>query len=243
MKKTTSLIFGLIVLLSVSCSEKKVTAVADGAFPTGKLTPVSQSYPDAWWIKINASTANPPIQSWEILPDTAEAKAGEKRTKVILSKRTELGIFSNFGKAPFILDGVEYASIEGLWQSMKYPEDAADVRNDPSVTWDYTRDEVRQMDGFDAKDAGKHAGKNMKILGIDWITYQGEKIEYKGKDQNRHYEIIFAATKAKIDQNPDVKDLLIKTGDLILLPDHDQGPNPLPSYQYYNILMDIRSSL
>ena len=48
-------------------------------------------YPPEWFAPIN----DPNKPSWEILPQ--EAKAGE----VILSKRNELGILSNFAATPF----------------------------------------------------------------------------------------------------------------------------------------------
>ena len=60
--------------------------------------------------------------AWEILPQ--EAKPGE----VILSKRKELGLLSNFAATPFVFRGQRYASLEGFWQMMLYPESAADSR-------------------------------------------------------------------------------------------------------------------
>ena len=41
---------------------------------------------------------------------------------MILSKRNELGILSNFAATPFTLYGKRYASVEGFWQMMLYPE-------------------------------------------------------------------------------------------------------------------------
>ena len=54
--------------------------------------------------------------SWEILPQAA--KPGE----VILSKRNELGLLSNFAPTPFTFRGQSYASLEGFWQTTLYPE-------------------------------------------------------------------------------------------------------------------------
>ena len=51
------------------------------------------NYPQEWWVEIPRDQA----RSWEILPQ--DANEGE----VILSKRTELGIFSNFSYTPFCL--------------------------------------------------------------------------------------------------------------------------------------------
>src|ERR1019366_5140152 len=78
----------------------------------------AQQYPAHWWTPV--PEANKP--DWEILPQSA--KPGE----VILSKRNELGILSNFAPTPFTLYGKRYASVEGFWQMLLYPEGADDPR-------------------------------------------------------------------------------------------------------------------
>jgi hypothetical protein len=70
-------------------------------------------YPAHWWTPIN----DPKKPDWEILPQ--EAGPGE----VILSKRNELGILSNFAPTPFVFHSKHYASLEGFWQAMLYPKD------------------------------------------------------------------------------------------------------------------------
>src|SRR5437763_16988665 len=69
-------------------------------------------YPEHWWTPISKAGA----PSWEVMPQ--EAGPGE----VILSKRNELGLLSNFAATPFEYHGKHYASLEGFWQMMKYPE-------------------------------------------------------------------------------------------------------------------------
>ena len=87
-------------------------------------------YPSHWFAAV--SEAGKP--DWEILPQ--EAGPGE----VILSKRNELGLLSNFAATPFTFRGKRYASLEGFWQMMLYPEGPADPRSKFSgVTWKYTR--------------------------------------------------------------------------------------------------------
>ena len=44
-------------------------------------------------------------------------------------------------------------------------------------------------------------------------------------------------------QNPEVKKVLLSTGDLVLRPDHHQGNNPPAAWQYYDILTEIRGEL
>ncbi len=190
-------------------------------------------YPTDWWKPFPRESA----PTWEILPQDATYGVD-----VILSKRTELGIFSNFANTPFELDGKTYASIEGFWQMMKYPDpdDPSDSRHRPDLSWKYTREQVSELSGFEAKHAGEATKENYEKLGIKWISYRGKRLEYKGKDQREHYQLIFQATQAKIDQNLKAKELLMKTSSLILRPDHQQSPDATPAYRYHEILMRIR---
>lgn len=196
------------------------------------------NYPKHWW---EAVAEDQRRGSWEILPQ--EAKKGE----VILSKRNELGIFSNFGQAPFNYDGERYESIEGFWQMMKYPDpaDKNDMRNKFAELYALTRDQVKLMHGFEGKKAGDAANKINKARGIKWVSYKTKKFNYKDMSAGSayHYKIIREATIEKINQNPKVKALLLKTKGLILKPDHSQGSNPPPSYKYFDILMEIRDKL
>ena len=191
-------------------------------------------YPDRWFAVIN----DPNKPDWEILPQ--EARAGE----VILSKRNELGILSNFAATPFELDGKRYASVEGFWQMMHYPEGPEDERaKDKRVTWKFTREQVAQMTAFDAKSAGTLAEANEKTLGIDWVSYNGRRFPYHSATRGEHYKLILAAMRAKLDQNPEVKRILLATGDLKLRPDHIEEPNAPPEWHYYDIWMQLRSEL
>lgn len=188
-------------------------------------------YPAIWWEKLEVK--DPP--AWEIFPN--QAAPGE----VILSKRNELGILSNFAATPFVFHGVKYASVEGFWQMLKYPELKNDPRN--AAQWSYTRPEVGQMNGFEAKDAGKKASENMKLLNIDWVTFEGKKINYKEKAKGDFYQLIRQVMLVKLRQNPDVKNILLKTGDLVLKPDHQQELDSPPAWKYFEIWMEIRSEL
>ena len=49
--------------------------------------------------------------------------------------------------------------------------------------------------------------------------------------------------KEKVRQNPDVKRVLLSTGNLILKPDHHQEPNAPAAWRYYEILTQIRAEL
>jgi hypothetical protein len=176
--------------------------------------------------------------AWEILPQAAGP--GE----VILSKRNELGVLSNFAPTPFTFRGNRYASLEGFWQMMKYPEGEDDPRAGfPGVEWPLTRNQVAQLTTFDAKHAGDIAERNMKRMGIAWVTFEGRQMEYKPAQPGKHYRLIVTATQEKVLQNPEAKRVLLATGDLILKPDHHQDANAPAAWRYYEILTRIRTDL
>lgn len=194
----------------------------------------SRDYPSNWWKPVPREIAH----SWEILPQ--DAGPGE----VILSKRNELGILSNFAPTPFTFKGKRYASLEGFWQMMKYPENAQDPRAKyPGLDWKYTREQVAQMVGFDAKRAGSLASQNMKQMDINWVTFEGRRMGYKVQQKQQHYKLIVDAMWAKLMQNPKVKEILLATGDLILRPDHKTSLDSPPAWKYYQIYMEIREQL
>ncbi len=217
-----SILFGILIFGCAHASTEVTVLGADG-------------FPDIWWQAVPQAQ----LPGWEIPPQSADRTKGE----VILSKRNELGRFSNLGNAGFTLDGDTYGSVEGLWQGMKYPETNNDERIKDGVVWPFTRAQVMAMAGFDAKHAGDLANAIMKQLGIKWITYHGEKIIYNGPDAEKHYELILRACRAKLDQNPDLKSLLLSTKNLVFFADHKQAPDSLPSYKYHEIYMKLRAEL
>jgi len=197
-------------------------------------TAARANYPAHWWTPVPTNDA----PAWEILPQAAGP--GE----VILSKRNELGLLSNFAPTPFTFRGQRYASLEGFWQMMKYPENDADPRATfPGLHWEHTRAEVAQLTAFDAKRAGDAAEKNMKQMGIDWVTFEGQRMEYREVGEGEFYRLIVAATREKERQNPEVQKVLLATGDLILKPDHHQEADAPAAWHYFDILTQIRTEL
>ena len=191
-------------------------------------------YPAHWWqpVPTNGTPA------WEILPQAAQP--GE----VVLSKRNELGLLSNFAPTPFVFHGRRYASLEGFWQMMKYPENARDPRATfPGLAWAYAREQVAQLTSFTAKHAGDLADKNMAKMSITWVSFEGRRMEYRPPQPGAHYQLIVAATWAKVRQNPEVRRMLLATGNLILKPDHHQETNAVAAWRYYDILTQIRTQL
>lgn len=195
-----------------------------------------EKYPKHWW------TAFPETKAfdWEILPQAAE------KGSVILSKRNELGLLSNFAATPFELDGVRYASLEGFWQMLKFPD--LDLVSDPrqlltGIDWKYSREAVGQMLGFDAVLAGDHAETIMQEHSIDWVSYRGSKMMLWDLQRGEHYDLIRRATVAKLEQNPAVQMILQATGDLTLCPDHHQPSVAPPAWRYFEIYMELREQL
>jgi hypothetical protein len=212
-----------------------VVALAAGCQPAAQPSvSANAGYPSHWWAPVSRDGA----PDWEILPH--EAGPGE----VILSKRHELGLLSNFAATPFTFHGKTYASLEGFWQMMLYPEGAADPRaRFPGLNWPHTREQVAQMTAFDAKTAGTLAEENMKRMGIAWVTFEGKQIEYRPAVPGEHFRLIVAATWEKVRQNLEVKRVLLATGDLVLKPDHHTEPNAPAAWRYYEILTEIRRRL
>ncbi|MBI4909537.1 MAG: alkaline phosphatase family protein [Acidobacteria bacterium] len=196
--------------------------------------PPASRYPAHWWNPIAKEGA----PSWEIMPQ--EAGPGE----VILSKRHELGLLSNFAATPFTYRGKRYASLEGFWQMMLYPEASGDPRATfAGLEWKYTRDQVAQMTAFEAKNAGTLAERNMQKMGIGWVSFEGRQFDYRLSTAGEHYRLIVEATREKVRQNPEVRRVLMATGDLILRPDHHTEPNVPEAWRYYEILTMIRGEL
>jgi predicted NAD-dependent protein-ADP-ribosyltransferase YbiA (DUF1768 family) len=194
----------------------------------------NSSYPTHWWTPVSKEGA----PTWEILPQ--EAGPGE----VILSKRNELGILSNFAPTPFTFHGKRYASLEGFWQAMKYPEDANDPRAKfAGLKWEFTRAQVEQLTAFEAKRAGDLGETNMNAMGIGWVSFEGKRFDYKPKSPGEHYQLIVAAMREKLLQNPAVKKILLATDHLILKPDHHQEPDAPAAWRYFEIWMQLRTEL
>jgi hypothetical protein len=99
------------------------------------------------------------------------------------------------------------------------------------------------MTAFEAKAAGDIGEANMRKLAIDWVTFEGRRMPYRSITKGEHYRLIVAAMRAKLEQNPKVRQILLSTGNLILRPDHIHEPNAPPEWAYFNIWMEIRRDL
>jgi len=223
---------GWASLLVLACDPQWSLALS--ASPPARTVTSRADFPSHWWAPVPREGA----PAWEILPQ--EAGPGE----VILSKRHELGLLSNFAATPFTFRGRRYASLEGFWQMMLYPENDKDPRATyPGLEWKYTREQVAAMTAFEAKKAGDLAEGNMARMKIGWVSFEGRRFDYRSSSPGEHYRLIVAATQEKVKQNAEVQRVLLATGDLVLRPDHHQEPNAPPEWRYFEILMRIRAEL
>jgi len=83
----------------------------------------------------------------------------------------------------------------------------------------------------------------MRLIGIDWVTFENERTEYRSRTKAAHYGLIVAAMRAKMEQNPKVREILLASGDLTLLPDHFSEADPPPEWLYFQIWTEIRAEL
>ncbi|HEY8109022.1 MAG TPA: NADAR family protein [Patescibacteria group bacterium] len=98
---------------------------------------------------------------------------------------------SNFADAPFVLDGVRYASAESFWQAIKLPEGSVE------------REMIARAPGRVAKQVSRCLGD------IDHVTYRGKRYEVGTED---YQALMYRALEAKFDQNPHARALLLSTG-------------------------------
>ena len=66
---------------------------------------------------------------------------------------------------------------------------------------------------------------------------------YRSQRKGEHYRLIVGAMWAKLVQNPKVRQILLTTGNLKLLPDHIQEPDAPPEWRYFEIWMEVRTEL
>lgn len=219
-----------IIACGTERSEKKSTPPS--SVDESKLT-WRQGYPPHWWENV------PPEQAkgWEILPQEAGFM------EVILSKRNELGLLSNFAETPFVYRGVCYRTLESFWQMMKYPEGPDDERWGWIKTWIYSREQVIQFSGSKAKAAGNYANKLMDSHSANWVTFEGKKLVFAESPAGEHYELIWQSFLEKARQNPRVLEVLQKTGKLQLRPDHKISTKAPREWHYHLLWMDLREMI
>lgn len=192
-------------------------------------------FPEHWWKAIPLDQK----KSWEILPQEAGPN------EVILSKRNELGLLSNFAETSFVFKNVCYPNVESFWQMMKYPDTELkdDVRTDWTTNWKYTRAQVQTLNGYAAKAAGNYANDLMSKNNANWVSLHGQILPFAEETPGEHYRLIVQVFIEKIRQNPKVLSLLLQTKNLKLRPDHHISKEAPLEWNYNLLWMDIRSQL
>lgn len=133
---------------------------------------------------------------------------------------------SNLDYAPFVFNGQTYASIEGFWQGLKFPEGSE------------MRAQVAEMSGLPSKMIGNTAEKSETFQYLDETYHVGLA---------RHQSLMKLALRAKFAQNPDCLQLLLATGDAQIIHEpkmKDGTPYPdsttIPAAVFSRFLMEIR---
>jgi predicted NAD-dependent protein-ADP-ribosyltransferase YbiA (DUF1768 family) len=130
---------------------------------------------------------------------------------------------SNFEHSPFVLDGREFASVEGFYVWLKWSGDPA------------RQAQAAQMWGSEAKKFGKPSTNKT-------AEYNGQTIVLGGPE---HHALIKRAIQAKLEQHPDLARRFAETHPRKLL--HDLGypepPSRLPAADFTRILTELRQDL
>ena len=132
-----------------------------------------------------------------------------------------LKMISNFAEAHFVLDGTEYASVEGFWQGLKFPGEA-------------DRRRLAALYGSAAKDAGYYAPKS------DVIVYAGQHVRAGTWD---HWQLMERACIAKFEQCEAARVALLSTGKRPLVHQMRRDSRNIPGVIMADIWMRIRANL
>jgi hypothetical protein len=120
----------------------------------------------------------------------AEDEACRKPINISSRSPMPLQLASNFAHTPFVLDHQEYASVEGFWQGLKFPQAADRLR-------------LASLHGGEARDAG------LLAPAADAFDYGGRRIR---TGTFEHWQLMERACLAKFEQNPAARGALLSTG-------------------------------
>jgi predicted NAD-dependent protein-ADP-ribosyltransferase YbiA (DUF1768 family) len=142
------------------------------------------------------------------------------RKPINISSRSPmpLKLASNFAHAPFVLDDREYASVEGFWQGLKFPQAADRLR-------------LASLHGDEARDAG------LQAPAADAFDYGGRLVR---TGTFEHWQLMERACVAKFEQNPAARDALLSTGNRPITHRVDPDSRTIPGAIMAEIWMRIR---
>ena len=130
-------------------------------------------------------------------------------------------LISNFGHAPFTLDGREYANVEGFWQGLKF-ESEEDRRR------------LAMMTGSEARRVGQERGYGTHFF------YEGQTVVPGTWD---HWVLMERACRAKFTQDPAAKASLLSTGNRPLEHRMRHDSRSIPGALMAEIWMRIRDEI
>lgn len=133
---------------------------------------------------------------------------------------------SNFSPHPFVFDGVEVASMEGLLQAFKFDKV-------------HIQEEVCKLVGFAAKKRGKMRNWQERQI----LYWQG--VAYK-RDSDEYQKLLDRAYQAMCDQNEGFRKALLATGDAVLkhsIGRNNESDTVLTQREFCSRLMKLRMSL
>ena len=109
---------------------------------------------------------------------------------IYTSNDKQIKLISNFAFTPFLLNGIEYASVEAFWQGLKFPQ----VEE---------RERIAKLYGSRAKFAGSGAPDRKTF------KYIGQRIRFGSSE---HWALMKKACIEKFTQNLNAKEALLNTG-------------------------------
>jgi predicted NAD-dependent protein-ADP-ribosyltransferase YbiA (DUF1768 family) len=151
----------------------------------------------------------------------SRAQACREPINVTSRSPEPIALISNFAHTPFDLDGEHYASVEGFWQGLKFPDPA-------------TRREVAALHGQDARAAGFSAPDS------EAFDYRGRTVRVGTAD---HWDLMKAACQAKFEQDAAARAALVSTGSRPLTHRTRKDSRTIPGVVMSDIWMKIRARI
>jgi predicted NAD-dependent protein-ADP-ribosyltransferase YbiA (DUF1768 family) len=150
-----------------------------------------------------------------------EAEACRVPINITSQSPEPLRLASNFAHTPFRLDGLAYASIEGFWQGLKFPDEA-------------DRRRLAALHGTAARDAGHGAPA------ADSFVYGGETVRVGTWG---HWQLMEKACRAKFSQHAAAREALLSTGRRPLVHEVEPDSRNIPGAVMAAIWTRIRDGL
>lgn len=147
---------------------------------------------------------------------------GLEPLNIVYDKTPEpFNLISNLAPTPFFMDGAHYASVEGFWQGLKFPDD-----ND--------RTRIGGLDRHSARKSGEKAKK------VDLIVYSGHDIRVGTYD---HWQLMERACRAKFLQHQPARQALIDTGTRLLTHKVARDSRTIPGVIMADVWMRLRDDI